>query len=76
MTRSGQCAPVRGQVLAGNGLHVGPVTVGPTKGFGAACARATDPKVDLPFGDRSDAPLFEERIVGCGQPDPLFRTRR
>jgi len=39
-------------------------------------ARASDPKVESTFGIGSDAPLFEERIVECEKPDPLFRTIR
>ena len=36
-------------------------------------SRASDPKVDLHFRDPSDTPLFKERMVGCGKPDPMMR---
>ena len=29
--------------------------------------------MDLHFRDPSDTPLFKERMVGCGKPDPMMR---
>jgi hypothetical protein len=42
--------------------------------FSARCAKASAPKADLPFWDRSDAFSLDESIVEGGKPDPLFRA--
>ena len=63
--------------LLGRRHHAAPARLSEAsrKGMGSR-SRASDPKVDSHFWDRSDARFLKQRIVLRGKPGPLFRTMR